>query len=166
MKFSILVKNEDHKEFLPKIPESIKHLKLFINMEIRRASLVILFSFKRKDSIKEEVQELDFLETVSKLVNLGYFSDINPVSSVLSDKQFLCFYLHDILDFKSEEIAKFTQNSPSTIRDHLSNARKRITAFSQILTKMNLEFTILNNLSAIPLESLKKLTSSMRLFFT
>ncbi|MHA1417242.1 MAG: hypothetical protein ACTSRR_13445 [Candidatus Heimdallarchaeaceae archaeon] len=105
MKFSILVKNEDHKEFLPKIPESIKHLKLFINMEIRRASLVILFSFKRKDSIKEEVQELDFLETVSKLVKLGYFSDINLVSSILSDKQFLCFYLHDILDFKSTEIA-------------------------------------------------------------
>jgi len=71
-------------------------------MEIRRASLVILFSFKRKDSIKEEVQELDFLETVSKLVN---FSDINLVSSILSDKQFLCFYLHDILDFKSTEIA-------------------------------------------------------------
>ena len=160
MKFSILVKTENYEEFLLKKQDKIEQLKLLINTERRKATLVILSSTKKKE-VAKTIQELDFQETISKLVNLGYFSDINPVSTILSDKQFLCFYLHYILGFKSEEIANFTHNSSSTIRDHLSNARKRIFVFNKKLKKMNLEYTILNNLSAIPFESLKSLTFNM-----
>ena len=101
MKFSILVKTENYEEFLLKKQDKIEQLKLLINTERRKATLVILSSTKKKE-VAKTIQELDFQETISKLVNLGYFSDINPVSTILSDKQFLCFYLHDILGFKSE----------------------------------------------------------------
>ncbi|MHA1401232.1 MAG: hypothetical protein ACTSQE_12855 [Candidatus Heimdallarchaeaceae archaeon] len=136
----------------------IDKTRVYINLNFQNKESKLHFNLKVKD-VKNNPQsvDLDYFQTVMKLIKHDYLKISNPVPAILSDKQFEAYYLREIIGLNTYQIALIQNNTPSTVRDHQSRAIKKIQKMLETTRSIMNELAIFKSLNLFSLSLLQRL---------